>query len=313
MPHCTRRQSLAFAAASLSTPLIAGCGGAQAEPAAGLPPDWGGGKKYDVMGGGGLRLRVREWGAPQGKPLLFLSGWSHAGLTWARQFNGGLAQEFRIVCVDFRGHGQSEKPMVDSAYTEGTLWADDVAAVMAALQLVKPVLIGSSYAGFVICDYIARHGQQNIGAINFVGAAVMNTRPELFGKAFGELLPGMTSDDLAINIDSTRRFIKAYYRDPLSADDSETLVASLMVVPPEVRLWCVSRTLDFTAVLNSITRPTLVTQGEEDAFVQVAMSDVILNKVRGAVSSRYAGVSHAPYFEYYSRFNSELAALARSA
>src|SRR4051794_8291040 len=60
---------------------------------------------HDVRGGGGLRLHAREWGDPEGPPVVFIHGWSQSQLCWARQTEGPLADEFRIVTFDLRGHG----------------------------------------------------------------------------------------------------------------------------------------------------------------------------------------------------------------
>lgn len=273
---------------------------------------WGGGLQHAVSGSGGVGLHVREWGNPIGQPILFVHAWSQSLMSWVRQYNSDLTRDFRLIAFDLRGHGQSEKPMQDRAYTDGQAWAEDIAAIIAGLRLTKPVLVASSYAGFIVCDYLERFGQENVGAINFVGAAVLNTRPEYFGAAFGELLPGLTSPDLATNIEATRRFVRVYHHAQLEDDVSETILAFNMATPPEVRQWCVSRQLDFTDVLKKIRKPTLVTQGNSDALVQQAMFEHVLNSVHGATGSRYESVSHAPPFENGPRFNKELAELARN-
>ena len=54
----------------------------------------------------------------------------------------------------------------------GTLWADDVAAIISQLGLDRPVLVGWSYGAFVISDYVRTHGAERIAAIEFVEGAV---------------------------------------------------------------------------------------------------------------------------------------------
>ncbi len=56
------------------------------------------------------------------------------------QFESSLADEFRLVALDNRGHGMSEKPLEEEDYTDERLWADDLAAVISALDLDRPVL-----------------------------------------------------------------------------------------------------------------------------------------------------------------------------
>ena len=127
-------------------------------------------KVHTVQGGGGLRLHVREWGRADGPPILFIHGLSQNHLCWVKQYESTLAGEFRLVAYDLRGHGMSEAPLEPEHYTDGQLWADDVAAIIDQLALVQPVLVGWSYGPFVICDYVHAHGQDRIGAINFVDA-----------------------------------------------------------------------------------------------------------------------------------------------
>ena len=85
---------------------------------------------HDVRGGGGLRLHVREWGDPQGPPIVFVHGWSQSQLCWSRQTAGPLADDFRIVTFDLRGHGMSEKPPDAEHYVDARLWAEDLNAVI---------------------------------------------------------------------------------------------------------------------------------------------------------------------------------------
>ena len=92
--------------------------------------------------GGGLRLHVREWGKASGPPILFIHGWSQGHLCWAKQYESALGDEFRLVACDLRGHGMSDAPRAAAHYTDGALWADDVAAIVDQLVLDRPVLVG---------------------------------------------------------------------------------------------------------------------------------------------------------------------------
>ena len=126
----------------------------------------GQGRVRTVRGGGGLHLHVREWGNPDGPPILLIHGWSQNLLCWARQYESDLAEEFRLVAFDLRGHGKSEAPLEPEHYASDELWADDLAAVIEELDLVRPVLVGWSYGSFVIGDYVRRYGQDRVGAID---------------------------------------------------------------------------------------------------------------------------------------------------
>jgi alpha-beta hydrolase superfamily lysophospholipase len=91
-------------------------------------------RTHTVIGGGGLRLHAREWGNPDGPPIVFMHGWSQSHLCWSKQYDSPLAGEFRLVAYDLRGHGMSEAPPEPEHYLDGRLWADDLAAVIDQLR-----------------------------------------------------------------------------------------------------------------------------------------------------------------------------------
>src|SRR4051812_18007042 len=130
---------------------------------------------HEVRGGGRLRLHVREWGNPEGPPIVFVHGWSQCQLCWSRQVSGPLAKDFRMITFDLRGHGMSDRPLDAEHYTDARLWADDVDAVIGRLELDRPVLVGWSYGGFVATDYLRAYGEDRIAGLALVGAAVMRT------------------------------------------------------------------------------------------------------------------------------------------
>ena len=113
-----------------------------AEPAALEAEPIGSMKTHSVKGGGGLGLHVREWGKADGPPIVFIHALSQNHLCWAKQYESALAGEFRLVAYDLRGHGMSEAPLESEHYTDGKLWADDLAAIVDHLQLDRPVLVG---------------------------------------------------------------------------------------------------------------------------------------------------------------------------
>jgi non-heme chloroperoxidase len=271
---------------------------------------------HTVQGGGGLRLHVREWGRPDGPPVLLIHGISASHLCWARQYQSSLASEFRLVAYDLRGHGMSEAPLEPEHYTDGQLWADDVAAIIEQLGLDRPVLVGWSYGGFVICDYVRAHGQDRIAAIDFaaggvkLGAAVFGT---LIGPGFLDHFPDATADDLPTNILGMRGLVKAFAAKPLPPEEVETLLCSAMTVPARIRANLGAREIDGDDVLRALEVPLLVTQGRADTVVLPAMAEHVLATCPTAEASWYDGVGHTPFLEDPERFNRELADLTRRA
>jgi non-heme chloroperoxidase len=271
---------------------------------------------HEVQGGGGLRLHVREWGRADGPPILLIHGWSQNHLCWAKQYESALADEFRLVAYDLRGHGMSEAPLGPEHYTDGELWADDVAAIIDALGIDRAVLVGWSYGAFVISDYVRAHGQDRIAAINFVEGAV-----KLGETAFGTLIgPGFldhfvpaTADDLPTNIGAMRSFVKVCASRPLAAEEFETALSWNIVVPAQIRANLAAREIDCDDVLGALAVPLLVTQGRADTVVLPAMAEHILAVCPTAEASWYEDIAHLPHLEEPARFNRELAELTRRA
>ena len=270
---------------------------------------------YTVKGGGGLRLHVCEWGKPDGPPILFIHGWSQNHLSWAKQYESSLADEFRIVAYDLRGHGMSEAPLEPEHYTASELWADDVAAIIDELRLDRPVLVGWSYGAFVACDYLRAHGQDRVAAINFVGGAVrldQATIGTLYGPGFLDYFADLTADDLPTNIRAIGDFLRGCFVKPLSDEDIETAICFNMVVPASIRANLVAREIDDDDVLGALAIPVLVTHGRADSVVLPAMAEHLLTMCPTAEASWYEGVGHGPQLEEPERFNRELAELTRA-
>jgi non-heme chloroperoxidase len=266
----------------------------------------------EVRGGGGLRLHVQEWGAPQGPPIVFVHGLSQNHLCWAKQYESALGDEFRLVACDLRGHGMSAAPLEPEHYTDAGLWADDVAAIIDQLELERPVLVGWSYGAFVICDYVRAHGQDRIAAIEFVGGAV-KLGPAAFGPLIGpgflDHFADLTADDLPTNIRAVRAFVRAFTAKPLASDELETALCWNMAVPAPVRAHLGTREIDDDDVLRALDLPVLVTHGRADSVALPAMAEHILATCPTAEASWYDGVGHVPHLEAPERFNRELAGL----
>src|SRR5215211_4360611 len=86
-----------------------------------------------IQGGAGTRIHLLEAGNPQGQAILFIHGFSQCSLAWSRQLSSDLSRSYRLLAMDMRGHGSSDKPR--DAYGDSGLWADDVNATIEELGL----------------------------------------------------------------------------------------------------------------------------------------------------------------------------------
>jgi pimeloyl-ACP methyl ester carboxylesterase len=267
-------------------------------------------QEYDIRGGGGIRLHAREWGRPDGPAILFVHGWSQCDMCWDAQVRSPLADRFRIVTFDIRGHGMSEKPLDPACYANGPLWAEDLAAVIDQVTLYRPVLVAWSYGGLIVADYIRVHGDAGIAGINLVGAAAL-LRPPAFehvGPGFLDNAPAAAAPDLRDNVAAIRRFLRSCTARPPSDELWSAALCWNMVVPAEIRGALIARETDATGVLASLSVPVLVSHGREDEIILPSMAEHVLAHCKSAVASWYETAGHMPFIEDHERFNRELAA-----
>ena len=267
-------------------------------------------REYSVTGGGGVALHVRESGNPDGAAIVFVHGWSQCDRCWDRQLEGQLAASFRLVTFDIRGHGMSDMPPDPARYSDGRLWADDLAAVISGAGLERPVVVAWSYGGFIVADYVREHGDGALGGIVLAGSA-LHLKPTTFadlGPGLLENAQAMCLPDLGANIAATRRFLRACTVNPLDPDLWESALCWNMVVPAQIRGALIAREIDSDDVLAALSVPVLVIHGLEDSIVLPSMARHVVAHCPTAVASWYDGIGHMPFVEAQERFDQELMA-----
>ncbi len=266
---------------------------------------------HSVRGGGGVRLAVYDAGDLYGPALVLIHGFSQCHMAWRRQFQSALSLGFRVVALDLRGHGQSDKPR--GAYGDGRLWAEDLHAVLSTLGLERPLLVGWSYGGIVIADYLRHYGQAHLAGIHFVSAIVKSGSEEAFSVLAPEMLsliPGLFTPEEDACQPYLERFVSLLHHVPVPAVTSELVLDYTRRVPSHVREALGSRVVDNDDVLHRLTLPVLISHGLEDRVVLPESSHHIASVVPDAQVSLYPGIGHSPFWEDSRRFNRELAAFA---
>jgi pimeloyl-ACP methyl ester carboxylesterase len=269
-------------------------------------------RSQKIVGAGGIMLSVYEAGTPGARPIVFIHGFSQNFTTWEAQLSG-LSDSSHRIAYDFRGHGASDKPLDADRYTNALLWADDLAAVIQTHNLERPVLVGWSYGGYVIADYLRKFGDGGLGGLVFVGVSTKNGTSDASGfltedvlAIFGDVL----SADVRASLNGSRALTALFARD--RADEWEIAFGSAMMVPPQIRMAMFTRILDNDDVLARIRVPTLVVHGGEDRIVKVSAAQHTARIVPRARLLVYPGVGHAPHLEIPTRFNRDLGEFVRS-
>ena len=261
-------------------------------------------RAFNVQTPDGVMISAQEWGSPDGLEILLIHGFSQSHLSWSRQFGSELAKSFRMITYDIRGHGGSEKPLEAMYYRHHKRWAEELNAVMQVAKLRRPILVGWSYGGRIVVEYLMEYADKSIAGINFVGAFT-KVVPEVLGPATPAVMK-MMSENLAENIENTQLFLRLSTAKGLLPDELEMMLAYNMVVPARVRRHLMHRPAPYEATLRKITVPVLVTHGMEDRVALVPMARYTESVVAHAQVSLYEGVGHMPFWEDAPRFNREL-------
>ncbi len=265
-----------------------------------------------IPGGGGVRLHVREAGNPHGQPVLFIHGYSQSFLSWIRQLGSRrLGGPLRLLAMDLRGHGRSDKPT--GVYGDSRLWAEDVQAVIGQLGLDRPVLVGWSYGGLVICDYLRFHPDTPLHGVQFVCPWTTLGTPaaqEAISPAVFALVPGLTSSVVGTAVEAVQALLGLAFEKPLPAEQHFRTLGFNLVVPPNVRADLLARTLDNDDVVAGLQVPVLVTQGAQDRILAPEASRRLADRIPGAKLSVYPRAGHAPFVENPHRFDDELSRFA---
>ncbi len=272
-------------------------------PAAAAAPD-----TFTARTRDGLTLAGQGWGNPAHPEILLIHGLGQSRLSWELQV-AALADRFRVVAYDLRGHGDSDKPADAAAYGDGALWGDDIQAVRAAAGLRRPVLVGWSLGGLAIGHYLARHGDEAIAGVNLV-TAVTRLSPELLtpvSRAYAGLL---ASPDLAVRTDAIEKFLAACFARPPAADAFRRMLVFNGMVPRAVQQGIVRIGADGLDQAFGRVERMLVTYGALDALTAPEMSRRVLDLNPRASFSLYDQAGHTPFYEEPARFNAELAAFA---
>lgn len=245
----------------------------------------------------GTKIFYKDWGT--GPAVTFSHGWPLNADAWDGQMLSLVQHGYRCVAHDRRGHGRSTQA---SARNDMDGYADDLAAVIAALDLRDVTLVGHSTGGGEVARYIGRHGSGRVAKTVLVAAVppVMiqsDSNPEgLPVKVFDEMRASVAGDrsqfyrDLAVQFYGANRPGANVSQGVLEQFWLWSMQAGALNAYASIKAF--SET-DFTEDLKEFDVPTLVMHGEDDQIVPVHDSArKAARLIRNAKEIYYSGAPH---------------------
>jgi non-heme chloroperoxidase len=265
----------------------------------------------------GTTIYYKDWGT--GPVVTFSHGWPLSSDAWDGQMLFLVQHGYRCVAVDRRGHGRSSQAATGNDM-DG--YADDLAAVIDALNLENAILIGHSTGGGEVARYVGRHGSKRVA-----GAVLLAAVPPLMLKtpANPEGLPLKVFDDMRASLFADHsQFYKDLAMMFYGANRPGAKVSQGIL--DQFWLWSMQAGLlnayasikafsetDFTEDLKKFDFPTLVLHGEDDQIVPVKDSAKKSAKmIKGAQEIYYPGAPHGLTATHQDRCNGDLLAFIES-
>ncbi len=245
--------------------------------------------------------------------IVMLHGWSQCHLAFARQ--APLADQFRLILPDLRGHGASDKPLDTAAYDQSAVWAEDINAIITGLQLHQPLLVGWSMGGWIVMDYLEHFGDAALSGVGLVGSSITTGRhlPAAAAKVRADnqaKAVGMYEDDLAANLAATRAFLDVCFHQMPDAEGIATAMGYNMMVPPLVRRAARLRQEDRRDVAQATSVPAWIAWGAHERLAPAEMGEQALAHFPNASETVFENSGHSPFWEEADDFNRALAAFA---
>ncbi len=262
-----------------------------------------------LHGADGIRLYCKDNGNTDAPAILFIHGWSQTHAAWVKQFNSALADQFHLIAFDLRGHGYSECPVGEEHYSNGSLYADDLQAVINHYNLDSLTLVGWSYGALIIGDYLRRHGQENVSGIVLVSgmhALGIEEMAGMLGTGPAEYMPDTFADDTDTQFRAMQRCTRDMVVDVTPAQ-LQLLTAQAMMTAPAVRAALMNRVIDNSDVLAAFGKPALIIHGLHDPFILTDAAQRLRELCSRATLSIFEQSAHMPFREEPQKFNRGLA------
>ncbi|KTE25471.1 MULTISPECIES: alpha/beta hydrolase [unclassified Sphingopyxis] len=270
----------------------------------------------------GTQIFYKDWGPKDAQPIVFHHGWPLSADDWDTQMLFFLANGYRVVAHDRRGHGRSAQ--VSDGH-DMAHYAADAAAVVDHLDLRDAVHIGHSTGGGQVAAYVARHG---LPAGRVAKAVLVSAVPPIMLKTerYQGGLPIEVFDGLRAGLAANRaQFFRGVAAGPFygfnrpgaKVDEGvidnwwrQGMMGSAKAHYEGIKAF--SET-DQTDDLKAITVPTLVLHGDDDQIVPYKNAGVLQAEILpNATLKIYEGFPHGMLTTHADILNADLLAFVKA-
>jgi non-heme chloroperoxidase len=262
----------------------------------------------------GVQLYYKDWGPRDGQVVTFSHGWPLNADSWEAQMMFLASKGYRVVAHDRRGHGRSSQPWEGNDMDH---YADDLAAVIEALDLKEVTLVGFSTGGGEVARYIGRHGTGRVKKAVLVSAVpplMLKTQTNPGGlpiEVFDGLRKASLENRSQLYLDIASGPFFGFNRE--GAKPSQGLIQSFWVQGMQAgskntyeSIAAFSAT-DFRDDLKKFDVPTLVVHGDDDQIVPIdASGRASAALIKGARLIVYPGAPHGLTDTHKDRLNQDL-------
>ncbi|HTE26603.1 alpha/beta fold hydrolase [Flavitalea sp.] len=238
----------------------------------------------------GVTLEYSESGNPNGKPVIFLHGFTDS----RHSFNylvPKLTGDIRSIVITQRGHGQSDKPV--SGYRPEN-FAADLDAFMTARNLDKAIIVGHSLGSTIAQSFAIQYPSKVRGLVLLGTIPYFKTNPALleFGSQVALLKDPV---DHAFASD----FQKSTLHLPIPETYLDSVINETLKVPSLVWKAVLNglTEVDYSTSLKNINAPVLIIYGDKDNFSSIRDQEKLRSSIRGSHLLVYKGVGHAIHWE----------------
>jgi non-heme chloroperoxidase len=254
---------------------------------------------------------LQDWG--QGQPVVFSHGWPLSADAFEDQMFFLASHGYRCIAHDRRGHGRSSQPWDGNDMDH---YADDLAELVAHLDLKDAVHVGHSTGGGEVARYIGRHGTKRVAKAVLIGAVppVMVKKPSNPGGTPIEVFDQQRTSVLADRSQFWKDLSMAFYgynRPGATISDGvrESFWLQGMLCSLPASYFCIKAfsETDMTEDLKKFDVPTLVLHGNDDQIVPIADAGMLTAKiVKNAKLVVVEGAPHGMCTTMKDRVNTEL-------